>query len=549
MIITQFQQITCHFAAQKLFNSIKGEVAEGQRLGLVGRNGEGKTTLLAVLSGELKPTEGAVTWKRGSTVGRLAQSPEEPAHAVTHELLRSVFKKLADKQEALEKLEARMAAASPDDLESLLGKYGSLQEEFMREGGYEIEARIDQVLNGLKISSLKQKEWGMLSGGERTKVGLAKLLLQEPDLLLLDEPTNHLDLASIEWLAGFINHYKGAVLIVSHDRYFLDETVKEVWELDQGELVTYKGNYSAFVKEREKRLLNEFQQYQDQQKKIRKMRETISRLKEWANRANPPNAGMHRRAKSMEKALSRIEVMERPVLKKKQMVLGFEAGDRSGTDVIRLQGVWKLFGDKVLFSEVSMQVRWGERVAVVGPNGAGKSTLLGLLLGREMADEGEIRLGSRLSIGYLSQHAFEMDSGRSIIEEFREAVPVAESDARHLLAKFLFFGSMVFQPVRTLSGGERMRLRLAQLMHQNHNLLILDEPTNHLDLEAKEVMEEALAEYPGTIVAVSHDRYFLDKLFNVTYWLEDETLERFEGSYTEARRKRSAGREKTGVKD
>lgn len=540
MIISQFQQIMCHFANQKLFNQIKGDIAEGQRIGLVGRNGEGKTTLLNVLAGELQPTEGAVTWKKGCRIGLLKQSPDEPEEWTVAELLKTAFSGLVQIQEKLEAMETQMASAAPEEMERLLTRYGTMQEDFIQRGGYEIEARIDQVLNGLKIKALKFEEWGHLSGGERTKVGLAKLLLQEPDLLLLDEPTNHLDLEAIEWLGAFISHYKGTIVLVSHDRYFLDEAVTHIWELDQGDLIQYKGNYSAYVKEREARLLIEFQQYQDQQKKIKKMKDTVKRLKEWANRANPPNAGMHRQAKSIEKAIARIELLDRPVRAKKQMALGFQMDERSGKDVVRVEEVWKEFGDRTLFQDVNMHIRFGERVAIVGSNGTGKSTLLNMILGKGEPDAGEVKLGSGVSIGYLSQHTLEMDNNRTVIEEFRDAISVSEYDARPMLAKFLFFGNMVFQPVRQLSGGERMRLRLAQLMHMNHNLLILDEPTNHLDLEAKEVMEEALSEFPGTIISVSHDRYFLDKIFPVTYWICDKTMERFDGNYSFAREKKTA---------
>lgn len=537
MIISQFQQILCHFATQKLFNHIKGEVMEGQRIGLVGRNGEGKSTLLNILAGTLQPTEGSVTWKKGSRIGLLEQSPDEPDELTVEQLMLAVSSELTAMQEHLAKMEKLMEDASPEEMDRLLARYGTLQDEFIQRGGYELDMKIDQVLNGLKIKQLKYERWGHLSGGEKTKIGLAKLLLQQPDLLLLDEPTNHLDLDAIEWLGAFISHYKGTIVLVSHDRYFLDETVTHIWELDQGDLIQYSGNYSSYIKEREARLLVEFQQYQDQQKKIQKMKETIKRLKEWANRANPPNAGMHRQAKSMEKALARIEILYRPVLEKKQMALDFRMDKRSGKDVVLLEEVWKGFGERILFHEISMHVRYGERAAIVGANGSGKTTLLNMIMGKEPVDAGEVKLGSGLSIGYLSQHTLEMDNNRTIIEEFRDVVAVSEYEARPLLAKFLFFGNMVFQPVRQLSGGERMRLRLAQLMHQHHNLLILDEPTNHLDLEAKEVMEEALSEFPGTLIAVSHDRYFLDKMFPVTYWLRNNALERFDGNYSAAREK------------
>ncbi|ANU26535.1 ribosomal protection-like ABC-F family protein [Planococcus versutus] len=537
MIISQFQQVMCHFATKKIFNHIKGEIMEGQRIGLVGRNGEGKTTLLNVLAGTLQPTEGIVTWKKECSIGLLEQLPDEQEQQTVEQLMIAVFSELTILQQQLTLMEQKMETTSPQEMDRLLLQYGVLQDRFIQRGGYDIEMKIDQVLNGLKIKHLKLKQWKQLSGGEKTKVGLAKLLLQKPDLLLLDEPTNHLDLEAIEWLGSFISHYKGTIVLVSHDRYFLDETVTHIWELDQGDLIQYAGNYSRYVKEREARLLVEFQQYQDQQKKIQKMKETIKRLKEWANRANPPNAGMHRQAKSIEKALHRIEVIDRPTFTKKQMALDFKIDGRSGKDVVFLDGVWKEFGDRILFHDVSMHIRYGERAAIVGSNGTGKTTLLNMIMGKRQADAGEVKLGSGLSIGYLSQHMLEMHSNRTIIEEFRDVVAVSEYDARPMLAKFLFWGNMVFQPVQQLSGGERMRLRLAQLMHQNHNLLILDEPTNHLDLEAKEVMEEALSEFPGTIIVVSHDRYFLDKLFPVTYWLRSETIERFNGNYSAAREK------------
>lgn len=537
MIISQFQQVMCHFATKKIFNHIKGEVMEGQRIGLVGRNGEGKSTLLTILAGKLQPTEGKVTWKKGSRIGLLEQSPHEPNERTVEQLLGTVFSELIVLQEQLKDMEKQMEKVDTDEINQLLRRYGTMQDDFIQRGGYDIDMKIDQVLNGLKIKPLKFEKWEQLSGGEKTKVGLAKLLLQKPDLLLLDEPTNHLDLEAIEWLGSFISHYKGTIVLVSHDRYFLDETVTHIWELDQGELISYTGNYSSYVKEREARLLVEFQQYQDQQKKIQKMKETIKRLKEWANRANPPNAGMHRQAKSMEKALLRIEVLDRPVLSKKQMALTLQIKERSGKDVVHLDGIWKEFGERLLFQDISMHVRYGERVALVGSNGTGKTTLLNMIMGKESVDAGTIKLGQGLSVGYLSQHTLEMDNDRTIIEEFRDVIAVSEYDARPMLAQFLFFGNMVFQPVRQLSGGERMRLRLAQLMHQHHNLLILDEPTNHLDLEAKEVMEDALREFTGTIIAVSHDRYFLDKLFPVTYWLKNESIERFNGSYSIARKK------------
>lgn len=542
MIVCSLQKVTQVIGANTIFENISTEIKQGERIGLIGRNGEGKTTLLELIARKTQPVEGMITRQKDLTVGMLDQTPgiddRKKVETILYEVFASI-EQLKMKMTALEK--AMSQERNPDQLTRHLEKYGVLQEKFQLDGGYEVDSQIRRIMSGLQISDLAEKEWQQLSGGERTKVGLAKLLLKSPDLLLLDEPTNHLDLSAIEWLTGFINQYPGTIIIVSHDRYFLDETVTSILEMDQGELLKYHTNYSDYVNEREKRLLREFQQYEDQQKKIKKMKETIKRLKEWANQANPPNDGLHRRAKSMEKALARIDIMKKPVLEQKKIDLDFQMNQRSGKDVVNLESICKTYGDRKLFSEVNMLVRFQERIAIIGENGSGKSTILKMILNQESITDGEIRLGSNLSIGYLTQHMIEIDGERSIVDEFRDQVHVTEGVARGILAKFMFYGKTVFQKVNSLSGGEKMRLRLAQLVHQNHNLLILDEPTNHLDIESKEVLEEALEQFNGTIIAVSHDRYFLDKIFPVTYWLADGKLVKYEGNYSFARKKQNAG--------
>ncbi|NWO14080.1 ribosomal protection-like ABC-F family protein [Virgibacillus sp.] len=538
MITVSIQQVTQIIGANQIFEQITAEVKEGDRIGLIGRNGTGKSTLLQLLAKKTEPAKGRITWKKNSSVGLLLQNPIKEQESMVEMLLTEVFTDLNLLKVEMERLERLMAKeANVEKLTKLIEKYGDMQESFQERGGYEIDARIRRVMSGLQIEELATKCWKHLSGGERTKVGLAQLLLQAPDLLLLDEPTNHLDIQAIEWLTDFIRNYTGTVMIVSHDRYFLDDTVTKVWELDQGELITFATNYTNYVKEREERLLQEFQQYQDQQKKIKKMKETIKRLKEWANQANPPNDGLHRRAKSMQKALDKMTRLKRPILEHKRMQIDFKMQDRSGKDVIRLEGVSKSVQDKMLFQHVNMHVRFQERVAIIGENGTGKSMLLQIILGKIAADAGERQLGSRLSIGYLSQHMLEMEGKRTVIDEFRDHVPMEEGEARNILAQFLFYGAKVFQTTENLSGGEKTRLRLAQLMYQNHNILILDEPTNHLDIESKEMLEEALEQFDGTIIAVSHDRYFLDRLFPITYVLENKQLERIEGNYSYARKR------------
>lgn len=536
MIVFSMQQVTQQYGAQTIFEKMSLEIQEKTRIGLIGRNGEGKTTLLKLIANSEQPSEGRISWRKGLTVGLLEQSPQLTEEKEVYAALYDSFEELTQMKKRMNQLEISMAGPQ-NDLEKLLEQYGKLQAQFERQGGYEIDAKIHQVATGLQIVSLLDKSWQQLSGGERTKVGLAKILLEKPDLLLLDEPTNHLDFSAIDWLTAFVRDYAGTVLIVSHDRYFLDDVTTETYEIDQGELYTYSGNYSYFIKEKEERLLNEFQQYQDQQKKIKKMKETIKRLKEWANQANPPNAGLHRRAKSMEKALNRIEMLKKPTMNQKKMSLQLDATERTGKNVFKLEQVGKIYGDRILFEELDLHIRYQDRVAIVGSNGTGKSTLLKLLLEQIEPDAGEVQVGTNLSIGYLSQHTVEMNQKFTVIAEFRDKINVTEGQARHLLAKFLFYGEDVFKPVNRLSGGEKMRLRWAQMVHLEHNVLILDEPTNHLDIDSKEVLEEALSQFEGTIIAVSHDRYFLDHYFQTTYVLKEGMLTRFEGNYTFAKKK------------
>lgn len=543
MIICSAYQLSKMYGANLIFENISLEIHEGDRIGLVGRNGSGKTTLFKLLAQTESPDEGEVHVKKGAKVGYLAQTPLFPEEVTVNDVLHKPFAEMLETEKQMNKTAEEMggpAAADPKQLERLLEKYDTLQQSFERNGGYEIESNIQKVICGLGIEeSFLDRPFTSLSGGEQTKVGLAAALLEEPDLLLLDEPTNHLDLASIEWLENFLRTYNGAVMVVSHDRYFLDQVVTRIFDLEDGELTFYQGNYSDFVKEKEARLLAQFQQYQEQQKKIKKMKEAIKRLREWANRANPPNDGMHRRASSMEKALERMEKINRPVLERRKIGLELEAGKRSGRDVAVLEGVSKAFTGRTLFKDVDLLIRFQERTAIIGENGSGKSTLLQILLGQLEPDSGTSTLGSNVKAGYLSQAGLEGYDYETVLEAFRDQVTMTEGNARHVLARFLFYGSHVFRKVRDLSGGERMRLRLAQLMYQDVNLLVLDEPTNHLDIDSREVLEEALADFEGTILAVSHDRYFLNKLFGHIYWLENHCLTRYEGNYDYAKQKRS----------
>ncbi|HFJ9429102.1 TPA: ribosomal protection-like ABC-F family protein [Bacillus cereus] len=548
MTICSVNNVMKSFGGNIIFENISLEIKNGERVGLVGRNGSGKTTIFGLLTGKESLDAGAIHMKKGTRIGHVAQIPKFDEVMNVYDVLSSAFKVEKELEKEMHALEKNMAEEQEQSsLQKLMERYGVIQEKFAFLGGYEIEANIMKVANGLQVTDLFPRVFTELSGGEQTKVSLAYMLLQKPDLLLLDEPTNHLDLFAVEWLEQFLKEYTGTVIVISHDRYFLDEVVTKIFDLEDGEIHVYHTNYSQFVEEKEERLLQEFQAYQEQQKKIKKMKEAIKRLREWANQANPPNEGLHKRARNMERALERIEKLKRPILERKQMGLQFEGQERSGKDVVVMKEVSKGFAGRSLFEQANLHVRFQERAAIVGRNGTGKTTLLKLLLEEINPDVGEIRIGSSVKIGYLSQHTYG-NVKSNVLEAFREYVAVTEGEARHILAKFLFYGPAVFKKVTQLSGGEKMRLRLAQLMYQDINFLILDEPTNHLDIESREVLEEALEQYNGTILAVSHDRYFLNKLFEKTYWIDECKLFEFAGNYAWARQKWEEKLEKQVIK-
>lgn len=520
-----------------IFENLSLEIQTGDRVGVVGRNGSGKTTLFKLIAGIEQVDSGSIHFKKGTKIGYLSQIPTFDHPVTGHDVLKSAFTELIEIEKKLQQLEVKLASAEIEQMERLLSQYGELQETFIQRNGYAMNSEIEKVINGLQLRKFVDRDFADMSGGEQTKTMLGRLLLSNPDLLLLDEPTNHLDLFAVEWLEQYLSEYDGTVVIVSHDRAFLDCVVGKIADLEEGELQLYHGNYSSFAQQKEERLLREFQDYEEQQKKIKKMKEAIKRLKIWANEANPPNAGLHRQARNMERALERMEKIRKPLIDPKKMALSFEASDRSGKEVVVMEGVCKSFGEQQILFDADLHIYWKDRAAIVGQNGSGKSTILKLLTSQLHADEGTCKLGSNVKTGFLSQH-FEVKNPKArLIDVFREEVSVEEGEARHILAKFMFYGPDVFKRMGDLSGGERMRLRLAQLMHQDVNFLLLDEPTNHLDIESREVLEDALEDFTGTILAVSHDRYFLNKLFTRTAWLEEGDLTLFEGPFDWARAK------------
>ncbi|MDR6881057.1 ribosomal protection-like ABC-F family protein [Bacillus sp. 3255] len=543
MLIINGQNMKKYHGAQLVLADVTFEIHQGERIGLVGRNGSGKSTLLRLIARMEKPDEGQLTVRKDTRIGYLAQIPAEWEGGTVYDVLASSFAELLACRAAMTELEQRMAdPAAGGQLEQLLGRYAQLQERFEREGGYELDARIDQVANGLRIArETYGRSFASLSGGEKTRIALASQLIGKPDLLLLDEPTNHLDLAGVEWLEEYLTHYDGACFIVSHDRYFLDRVVEKIVELEDGESAVYLTSYSGYVKEKEARLLQQFADYQEQQKVIRKMKETIKQLMEWGRIGG--NEKFFRRAASMQKALDRMEKLKRPVLDPKAAEFALKVDDRSGKRVIAFENVSKRYGNKVLLQQASGLLEYGEKVMLVGHNGSGKTTLLQMLLGEVGPDQGKLEIGARVDIGYLAQQEYPEDGKMTVLAYFCEEAAMEEGEARGRLAAYLFYGADVFKPVSSLSGGEWTRLRLALLVLRKPNLLILDEPTNHMDIASREALEEALEEFPGTVLAVTHDRYFMNRLSRKIWELDQGRITVYLGSFDDYKAKRAQLRE------
>lgn len=463
----ELQHIQKQFGGHAVLTDANLHVNAGERIGLVGRNGSGKTTLLRLIVGTESPDEGTIYRKQRLTIGYLAQIPAHPGKS-GRDVLYTAFAELTRLGDEMRRLEEQMI--SSDDIDALLETYGALQMRYESGGGYAIDSKVSAMIDGLRLTSFIDRPFDTLSGGEQTKVGLALALLQEPELLILDEPTNHLDLEAMTWLESFLRDSPSTLLLISHDRVFLDAVATRIVECEDGELASFDGNYSAFVAQKEKRLLDQFHAYAEQQKKIKKMKETIRQLRQWANEGNPPNEKFYRRAKSMEKALARIETIKKPRLEAVQPDIQFTANGRTGRDVFEATDVTVTY-DRTVFEHVSFYAGHGERIAIVGPNGSGKSTLLKVLLGYLEPASGTVRRAERAQIGYLSQYIDFYDSHR-LIEAFRDRIAVDEGKARQLLAQFLFYGASVFKPVKDLSGGEKMRLMLAILMHEDINVLV-----------------------------------------------------------------------------
>lgn len=541
MNIINVQKMTQYHGAHLVLDQISFEIQEGEKVALIGRNGSGKSTLMRLLAGLDQPNEGQLAIKKGAKIGYLEQIPSHMDTWTVLDVLSQGLSHLKDYRAEMTELEEKMSdpdtAGNPELLDRVLRKYSSLQERFETEGGYELEASIDKIATGLQIPKSEYGlTFGSLSGGEQTRVALASQLIVQPDLLLLDEPTNHLDLARTEWLEEFLREYPGTCVLISHDRYFLDRVVSKTIELEDGEAFTAYGGYTAFMKDKEERLLQQFADYQEQQKVIKKMKESIKQLEEFGRIGG--NEKFFKRAASMRRALERMERVKRPVLERRQADFELNPQDRSGRRVAYFEQVEVSYGNQSVLRGASGLIEFGEKIALMGSNGSGKTTLFKVLLRELTPDSGSLEWGSRVDVGYLAQQEEPDNPKETVLQYFQEKAGVEEGEARGILARYLFYGAAVFRSVGQLSGGEWTRLRLALLIHQKPNLLLLDEPTNHLDIASREALEDALQDYAGTILAISHDRYFVNQVSRKVWDLNQGKLTVYHGNYDDFRAKK-----------
>ena len=526
MIILTIQNLQKAFGGNVVLKDVSLTLQDHQRMGLVGVNGCGKTTLLRILAGKEQPDGGSVSIMKGLRVGYMEQQYTAQPGMTVFEELQQVFEPVFALEERLRALERQMESAGETELKRLGDSYARLSDAFEKAGGYAWRSSIQGVLSGLGFRKEQQDQpAALLSGGELTRLSLAKLLLQKPDLLLLDEPTNHLDLEALDWLEHYLSDYRGTLLVVSHDRYFLDHVCTHVTELLLGTAEQYTGNYSAYMKQRAERFEIRMRAWEQQQKRIAREEAIIARYKSF-NREKSIRA-----AESREKRLEKIERLERPQ-DEHQVQFRFTAKRRTGDDVLFLRDLKKSFGDRTLFDHVQLHLRAGDRVALLGPNGIGKSTLLKCLVGDETQDSGTIRWGANVDIGYYDQKQESLHPEKTVLNEVWDAFPrLEQSQVRGALGLFLFTGEDVFMPIHTLSGGEKGRVALTKLMLHQDNLLLLDEPTNHLDMDSREVLEDALDSFEGTILAVSHDRYFINRFATRVAVLGPDGIREYLGNF------------------
>ena len=526
-MILSCQGISKSFGEKVILNDASFHIEEREKAALIGNNGAGKTTLLRIIMNEISADSGQVVLMKDKKIGYLAQYQDVSGHRTVYEELLTTKPYIIDMEDRMRAIEVQMKNASGEELDRLMNTYTRLTHEFELENGYAYKSELMGVLKGLGFTDedfAKQVE--TLSGGQKTRVALGKLLISKPDILLLDEPTNHLDMESISWLETYLLNYPGAVFIVSHDRYFLDKVVTKVIEIDAAQVRMYSGNYSAYAEKKAQLRDAQYKAYLNQQRDIKHQEAVIVKLKSF-NREKSI-----RRAESREKMLGKIQRIEKPTEVQSQMRLSLEPRVVSGNDVLTVEELSKSFPEQTLFTDISFQIKRGERVALIGNNGTGKTTMLKILNDLIPADSGTFSLGSKVQIGYYDQEHHVLHAEKTIFEEISDTYPtLTETEIRNMLAAFLFTGDDVFKVISSLSGGERGRVSLAKLMLSEANFLILDEPTNHLDIASKEILEEALNSYTGTVFYVSHDRYFINQTATRILELTNQAVVNYIGDY------------------
>ena len=545
MLLVQFAGVSKDYAGNPVFDEVDLEIIEGERIGLVGENGGGKSTLMRLVAGLDTPTEGTVSRRRNLTIGYLRQEADPlDSDKTIFQAVSEVSPEAATLSARLRELEAQMTDPSLDSgaMGLVFEEYGEAQGRFEALGGYEVEHNVEAVLEGLGFGAERYgQKVGTLSGGEKKLVSLARILLLKPDLLLLDEPDNHLDLDAKSWLEGFIQGYPGTVIVISHDRFLLDRVARKIFELQDGKIEVYHGNYTYFAQERERRLLKRHETYTLQQDELKRLEVILRNLKQWA-RQNPKFAP---RADSMEKRLERArkEAAEQPRMRRERVKFDFDS-ERSGRKVLEALGISKSLGGRELFAPFDLLVYYGERVGIVGPNGSGKTTLLRTIVGQLPPDSGTVKTGASVVLGYYSQEQETLPGGMTPLDFVRSLKPLTEQAAISLLHRLLFSYRDAHNPIRELSGGEKSRLQVARLMLTDANFLVLDEPTNNLDIASVEVLEDALNDFQGTLLTVSHDRYFIDRV--ATHILAIEPggrVREYPGNYSDYIAKRGTARD------
>ena len=524
MIEIGINKIYKNYGFKNILNDFSLEIKTNEIIGIIGMNGCGKTTLLNIISGKENIDSGNISIRKNAKIAYLEQTPYLDKNIKVIDLLYDSVKEILEIESKLHEYELNLTN------EKILKKYGDLQEKYISLGGYEINSKINKIINGFKIEHLLNNNYNTLSGGEKRIVLLAYLMIQEPDILLLDEPTNHLDIDTLEWFEDYLKKYKGTVIIVSHDRYFLDKVVTKIVLIERGTSLLFHGNYSYYLKENELILERELKEYKDQQKQIEALKKKIKQLEEWGRLAFPNGEPFFRRAENIRKRLERINLLDKP-LPKKEIPLDFNYETRSGKEVLVIKNLDLTINNKVLIKDINIQINYQDKVCIIGNNGVGKSSLIKEIL----KQNNNIKIGSNTNIGYIPQEIEFKDNIR-VIDYARKYFIGDESHLRSALYKFNFCFDNIYKKINTLSGGEKIRLKLFELIQSNNNFLILDEPTNHIDITTKEVLESALTNYKGTLLFISHDRYFINNIANKILYIKNNQIKEYIGNYDNIKR-------------